>query len=290
MTKVSIIVPVYNNEKYLKECLESLTNQTLTDIEIICINDGSEDKSGNILEEFKNKDDRFIVINQENQGVSVARNYGLKIAKGEYVGFVDSDDYIDLDYYEKLYNNAKEHNADIAACSIERFSPGRKRIHLKMENVITTDNINKKLELCQAPSKSYTVNKIYKKSELDRNNLSFMEGVFYEDVRFTIRALYYLKTLVTVPNILYHYRKNLNSIVKTISDKKNQDMINAREDVINFANEHNIYFKHSPGSYIIRRKKYNLLGLTLMKVVEYKTMKQYYLFSRFLVFEIRTYV
>lgn len=100
MAKISIIVPVYNTEKFLEKCLNSLINQTLKDIEIICINDGSTDKSLQILEKFANKDKRIQIINQTNSGLSVARNIGIKKAKGEYIGFVDSDDWVDLNFFE----------------------------------------------------------------------------------------------------------------------------------------------------------------------------------------------
>ena len=114
MIKVSVIVPVFNTEKYLEKCLNSLINQTLQDIEIICINDGSTDKSADIIKKFANKDSRFKLINHEPNKQGAARNTGMKIAKGEYIGFVDSDDWVDLEYYEKLYNAAKRHNFDIA--------------------------------------------------------------------------------------------------------------------------------------------------------------------------------
>ena len=114
MSKVSVIIPVYNVEPYLEKCLDSLINQTLKDIEIICINDCSTDNSLNILEQFKNKDERIKLINlKENKGAAAARNEGLKIAKGEYLGFVDPDDYVDLNFYEELYKKAKQDDADI---------------------------------------------------------------------------------------------------------------------------------------------------------------------------------
>ena len=102
MTKISVIIPVYNSEKFLKKCLDSIINQTLNDIEIICIDDGSTDKSLRILNNFADKDNRITIINQKNSGPSAARNKGIENAKGEYIGFVDSDDWIDLDFYEKL--------------------------------------------------------------------------------------------------------------------------------------------------------------------------------------------
>ena len=117
--KVSVIIPVYNVEKYIERCLESVIHQTLKEIEIIIINDGSSDSTSKKIEKFLG-DNRVIYIKTENKGQSAARNKGLQIAKGEYVGFVDSDDYIDLDFYEKLYKRIKETNSDIAAASIVR--------------------------------------------------------------------------------------------------------------------------------------------------------------------------
>lgn len=290
MVKVSVIIPVFNNEQYLKECLDSICNQTLSDIEIICVNDGSEDNSLQIIEEYKQKDNRIILINQDNMGQSSARNNGLKIATGEYIGFVDSDDYIDKDFYEKLYNSAALNNLDMAVAGIVRFKGIRRRCMLNFDDNILEYNFNKKMKICRIPRQCYTVNKIYKRETLLENNLFFKEGMYYEDIGFTIRALYFLNGLITVPGTYYNYRKNYNSIVKTISDKKNQDMLNARKDMLEFAKEHNIEFKHCPNAYITKMTKYNLLGLTIMKVVEYETMRKYYLFSRWLVFEIRSYV
>ena len=112
--KVSIIIPVYNTEKYLRKCLDSVCNQTLQDIEIICVNDCSTDDSLEILKEYASNDNRIKIINfTENKGVAIARNTAIEQAKGEYIGFVDSDDYVDLDFYEKLYNAAKSENAEL---------------------------------------------------------------------------------------------------------------------------------------------------------------------------------
>lgn len=114
MIKISVIIPVYNVEEYLKECLDSVINQTLKEIEIICIDDCSTDSSYSILEEYAKKDSRIVLIkNKENMGVGYNRNIGIKEAKGEYIGFIDSDDYISEDYYENLYNTAKKYNSDV---------------------------------------------------------------------------------------------------------------------------------------------------------------------------------
>ena len=113
---ISIIVPVYNVEQYLDDCLISIINQTYKNIEIILIDDGSTDKSGKICDEYAKKDSRIIVIHKENGGVSSARNAGLRIAKGAYIGFVDPDDWIAEDMYEVLYSNAKKYDADVSVC------------------------------------------------------------------------------------------------------------------------------------------------------------------------------
>ena len=118
MVKISVIIPVYNVEKYLKECLDSVINQTLKDIEIICVNDGSTDNSLNILENYAKKDNRIIVISQKNKGLSGARNTGLKYCSGEYVSFIDSDDYVSKDLFELTYNNAISNNSDLVIFKI----------------------------------------------------------------------------------------------------------------------------------------------------------------------------
>ena len=125
IVKISVIIPVYNNEKYLKECLDSVCNQTWTDIEIICINDGSTDDSLNILNEYL-KDERIVVIDQTNQGAAIARNKGLEIAKGEYIGFLDADDiYIDPESLEKMFSTAKKHDADMISANLNFLTPKR---------------------------------------------------------------------------------------------------------------------------------------------------------------------
>ena len=134
LSKISIIIPVYNTEKYLKRCLESVCNQTLKDIEIICINDASSDNSIAILKEFEKKDNRIKVINlDKNEGASVARNLGIEVSRGEYLGFIDSDDCVDPDFYEKLYSKAKSKNADVV-------KGVRKKINT--DGKITVENLN----------------------------------------------------------------------------------------------------------------------------------------------------
>lgn len=264
MAKVSIIVPVYNVEKYLRKCLDSLINQTLKDIEIICINDGSTDKSLEILEEYKNRDSRIILLNQENSGQSIARNNGIKKATGEYIGFVDPDDWVDLDYYEKLYNAASTNDTDIAVGGIIRVTGIKKKKFLNFEKETITDNTNLKFELCDVPEKSYVWNKIYKTEKLKEIGLEFEKGIFYEDCIFTPQALFFLGKMVTVPNTYYYYLRRGNSTVKQRSEKAND-----------FIKEHNIDISsHEPKTY-----RFKIFGVTIFKIRQIGKRKQYALFN-----------
>lgn len=206
--KISVIVPVFNAEKYLKMCLNSLVSQTLKNIEIICIDDGSTDNSLAILDKFKSKDDRIKIIKQKNYGVSMARNNGISEAQGEYIGFVDADDWVDKDFFEKLYNAAQKYNADIATAGYYRRGKilRSKKLNYKKEEKIT--NPTEKIKAVYIPKWNYIWNKIYKRESLLKIDIPFENGRYYEDMIWLVKVIYSLNSLVTVPNIFYHYRKN----------------------------------------------------------------------------------
>mgnify|MGYP002856090484 CR=1 FL=1 len=268
--EISVIVPVYNVEKYLEECLESLINQTFKDMEIICVNDGSTDSSGEILKKYE---DRVKVINQENKGLSGARNTGIQIAQGKYIGFVDSDDWIDKNFYERLYKAITETNADIAAASIIR-GENKYRVKYFSQNVYT--NLADKLTVCGLPKSCYVWNKLYK-SELVKSS-EFSQGVYYEDVIWIPNILKKANSIVTVPETEYHYRRNSNSIVKSIqSEKKQRDLYNAHEFLADFFEENNV-----PMSKKYKRityKIYYLWKIPILKIKSYKEHWEYYLFG-----------
>ena len=198
MIKVSIIVPVYNMEKYLRECLDSLVNQTLKDIEIICINDGSKDNSLEILNEYSQKDSRIKVINKENEGQGVARNLGISKAQGEFIGFVDPDDWVELDMYEKMYNQAKTLDSEIVICDHTRYSEFDQKswkprtfdkaispVKSVRLNVESGKNIDKELiNSTLLVSPCYSVNKIYNREFLLKNNIKFSQMRCFEDVMY----------------------------------------------------------------------------------------------------------
>lgn len=244
MTKLSIIVPVYNVEKYLPKCLESLIKQTLKDIEIICVNDGSMDNSLAILKEFASRDSRIRIIDNQHQGVAKTRNTGIEQSTGEYIGFVDSDDYIDIDFFEKLYNSATKSNSDIAIASILKHKNFFNIYNAKYTKEETAITIQDKIKLCEDKKHFffYAWNKIYHSGFIKENNIKFSEGQIYEDVMFAIKALYYSNKIISVYGTKYHYIEHENSLTK-YKDKtgeKEQDLVKAYSELQEFCNSKNI--------------------------------------------------
>ena len=232
MIKLSIIVPVYNVAEYLERCLNSLINQTLNEIEIICVNDGSTDNSLCILKKFAELDKRIKIINQKNKGLSGARNTGIKLVQGEYFGFLDSDDWVDLDYFEKLYKRAKNCDADISLGDFIRKGKFKHKIRLKLNKEEEFVGDNEKFYGSQFYHFPCVWNKIYKTSKF--NDLRFIEGIYFEDGPYTIQALNRANKVVTCCNTYLYYFVNPNSIVKTLNKKKEQDMYNSSNFILNY--------------------------------------------------------
>lgn len=209
--KVSVIVPVYNTEKYIRRCVDSIINQTLKDIEIILVDDGSTDRCPEILDEYSINDNRIIVIHKENEGQGSARNMGLDIAKGEFIGFVDSDDWIDLDMYEKLYERVREQKADMAVCNRRVFNEEDKlSTKVDVGNEVFS-NINDDLTefIIEHLLYPYTVggcNKIYLKELIDDSNIRFKEvkEVGSEDALFNYCFLISAKIVVSINNTCHN--------------------------------------------------------------------------------------
>lgn len=221
MTKISIIVPVYNVENYLRECLDSLINQTLTDIEIICVDDGSTDNSLAILEEYQTKDSRIKIFTQKNQGVSVARNLGIKKATSEYIFFVDSDDWIDLKACEILYKTAKERNSEILLFS---FYKTRNKTFEKDGRLIEAQEKfgAQNTSFKDSPTLFFNLPlqiwvKFYKSDLLLNNNIEFPVNIHHgEDRYFFIKSCTIAKTVSFLNEYLYYYRVDTpNSLTKS---------------------------------------------------------------------------
>ncbi|MBO7641698.1 MAG: glycosyltransferase [Alphaproteobacteria bacterium] len=284
--KISVIIPVYNVEKYLARCLDSVTKQTLKDIEIICINDGSIDKSVSIVEQYAKKDKRISLINQENKGLSAARNTGMRVARGKYISFVDSDDWIDLDFLEKLYNAAESCGADAACSEIRRpHVSGAAPYKLKFEKSQVLSNAAEKFKILDLPMRCSVWNKIYLRSELERQGLKFIEGMLFEDIPFTIRYIFSCKKVITVPGVVYHYWANPKSICRDLKDKAQIDMLKARADFIQFSRENHIICDEKV--YVKSKTFYKLFGILVLKIYKWETIEKYYLFGLIPFFEKR---
>ena len=273
--KVSIVVPVYNVERYLARCLDSILSQTLADIEIICINDGSTDESLSILKEYAKRDDRIVVVSQENKGVSAARNVGIEIAKGEYISFIDSDDWVAPNFIEKLYETAVKNNADISACGIIRCRKHYKIPLLVYDKSVVTANYNKKLELADIPTYCYVWNKLYRKEALQNSNIRFETGRIYEDVLFTPHILYYTKVFATVPDTNYYYYRHKNTIVKTRNKKSRQDYAYAMTKLKEFFKDKKV----NVSAWETKVKKLKFIGLTIFKTITKRNIKKHVLFN-----------
>lgn len=230
---ISIIVPVYNVAAYLDRCLESLVNQTYQNLQIIVIDDGSTDGSNEICDKWAAKDRRIYVVHKENKGLSNARNDGLKVAEGEYIGFVDSDDYISIFMYEYLIYAIEKYNADISICNfievdINRCEEIDKNKILKIEQVLQNDSNYNKIQNMHG---NYVWNKLYKKSILEHE---FENVQVHEDVIFNNIAFCRAKKIVYVNEILYYYYWRENSLMKygTFTE---MDVLKADESCIKYA-------------------------------------------------------
>ena len=219
---ISVIVPIYNVEKYLQRCIDSIINQTLKDIEIILVNDGSTDNCGNIIDEYAKQDERIVAIHKENGGQSSARNIGLDIAKGKYVGFVDSDDWISNDMYELLYKSITEDNYDIAVCGRSAYSSDNKmlnEIKIKDEK-INLEEISLQNYVASKLFYSHTVvvwNKLYSKDIIDTHKIRF-EDVSYvgsEDALFNYQVLCHVKKIRAIDKVCYSQLSREDSTART---------------------------------------------------------------------------
>ncbi len=217
MPKASIIVPVYNVENYLKKCIDSILIQEEKDFELILIDDGSNDNSGNICDEYANNDNRIKVIHNTNQGPSMARNAGLDICTGSYITFVDSDDYIEKDYLSKMIKKAEENNADVVICGFKQIFNHQIEIHtVKEEKKIDKNEytegllIQRGYGLCRC--------KLYKK-EIINNTRFKSELIVGEDTFFNLNISKKLEKCIYIKDVLYNYNVNPESLVRKYNKK-----------------------------------------------------------------------
>lgn len=225
--KVSIIIPVYGVEQYISKCLDSLVNQTLEDIEIVVVNDGSPDNSQKIIDKYvKRYPDKVKSYIKENGGQGSARNYGIKYATGEYIGYVDSDDYVEKDMYERLYNKAKEDDLDIVICGSYNVVEETDEKTTDLDRIIFD---NKKLNAFFGRMAVW--NKIYKKSLV--SNMKFRSKVWYEDLDFTVNVLSKAKKIDYVNEPFYDYLIREGSTMNNSKIERNREILLAFDEIKN---------------------------------------------------------
>lgn len=228
---VSVIIPVYNVENYLKRCIDSIINQSLKNIEIILIDDGSLDSSSKICDEYLTLDERIKVVHKQNEGLGMARNTGIDIAVGKYIAFVDSDDYIEDNMYELLYNKAKLTNSNVVFCNSVWEGVKGDRINIVdfEQDRTFSDNIINLARAFVIPNNEFghTIcltawHGIYELSHIKNNNVRFISERFIpsEDKYFHLNLFKYITKVSFIPQILYHYCENSTSIIHTFNYKK----------------------------------------------------------------------
>ena len=237
---ISVIIPVYNVEKYIKRCLDSVINQTYENLEIILVDDGTPDNSGVICDEYAKKDERIKVIHKENGGLSSARNAGLDIAKGEYISFIDSDDYISDNFIERLYENLSENGAEIAQCGFKRTAKDSEEKDSVSESVKIYSGVEMLGHIHDEKGAETVVvwNKLYK-AELFCD-VRFPVGKIHEDEATTYKIFYKVKKVAMFDDKNYFYFFNENSITNKAFSLKKLDYIDALEERMAFCKEHNL--------------------------------------------------
>lgn len=254
---ISIIVPVYNMEKYIDKCINSIINQTYKNIEIIIVDDGSTDKSSKMIDKYKKIDKRIKVYHKKNGGLSDARNYGLEKATGEYIGFVDSDDYIENNMYEILYNNLIKYKADISVVNYnlvyEKDFNYKKNVKEISDRLIILNKIETiKLLFDDNKFGNFAWNKLYKRELF--NNIKYPIGRNMEDLGTTYKIIDKCNRIVYDPIPLYNYLQRNNSIVNTIN-------ISFFEDTYTLTYERFIYLDNKYG--FIKENHFNTIRLLL---------------------------
>ena len=264
---ITVVIPIYKVEEYLRECIDSILGQTYKNLEIILVDDGSPDKCGKICDEYASKDDRCIVIHQENQGLSGARNSGIQIAKGAYITFVDSDDYVNKDMIEIMYNHMVEDNADMVVAGFESFfedgtkssnDHGGKVFKLSKEEALDCFLFNDYLTPCAC-------GKLYKTSLW--KGIRFPKGKLFED-QFTIYKIIDLtQRIIYLSEPMYHYRKRSGSIGHSNFSEKTYDLYAAINEEFNYINDK--YAEKCP-NIIVAKIFWEIVFVNMMILSNYK--------------------
>ena len=256
---ISVIVPVYNVQEYLVQCVESLVHQTYNNIEILLVDDGSTDDSGLICDKYADEYENIYVYHKTNGGLSSARNYGIDKANGEYLSFIDSDDFVDTDLYRILINAIIDNSADVVIFGFYNYYSKEKMVKMNLkENSITTYyGLDANLRLYTDFS---SCNKLYRKGVFD--NIRFPEGKLYEDARTTYRIAEIINSLIVIPEYIYYYRQRETGIMGTFSTDNYLDRVSVWSEIYEFEKNK---FSDEELQYILQRK--NQLVLELISTI-----------------------
>ncbi len=271
---ISIIVPVYNIEKYLSRCIESVLNQTYKNWEAIFINDGSIDNSLKILEEYKKRDRRIKIIDKKNAGSGAARNDGIENSNGEYIAFLDSDDWYEKDFLEKLYNNLKENNSDVSMCN-----PRMVYDNIEKNNKINT-YFFKSIELMKNPREILGIlampvvwNKLYRKDIIVKNMIRFPNYSFCEDVEFLYKVFLYVNKVSKIEDDLYNYYQREDSATKKIKEEAIEQFYKVLENLEKYIR--NNFSEKLEAFYLYKIQFIYSVSITLLtKINNDKTLKK----------------
>lgn len=263
MQKVSIIVPAYNVENYIERCIESLLSQTLKEIEIIIVNDGSTDQTKEKILPYKKKyPEKVIYLEKENGGLSSARNYGMPYAKGEYIAFIDSDDYVEKDMYEEMYKEAKNKNADMVECDFLWEYPKK----IKEDHGVLAKNKSELITI----NRVVAWNKLIKREIIEKAKVEFPMGLRYEDVEFFYKLVPYLERVSLINRCFVHYVQRSNSIANT-QNIRTMEIFTVLENVIKYYKDKGFYDKYKEElEYIYTRF---LLCSSLKRMIKIKDKK-----------------
>lgn len=234
MIKVSVVIPVYNGEGYIKRCLDSLIEQTLDSVEVIIVNDGSKDNTLSLLQQYQERyPNLFKVFTVVNGGQGIARNFGAKQAKGKYLCFIDSDDYVHPEMLQKLYDSAENNQSDLVICSYYRVNEQGDILYSEMDKVR-----NIKINMNTSPW-----NKLFLKEKWDKYEIKFSEGLWYEDLEATLTYLLISENISYLKEPLYYYVQRENSSINKY-DQRIENIFEVTGNIYNFAKKNNVLEKN----------------------------------------------
>lgn len=286
MCKISVVVPVYNCEEYLYESINSILNQSFTDFEVICVNDGSTDQSLRILNNLKKEDNRIIIIDKQNGGCGSARNVGIENASGDYIYFFDPDDYVNNTALEKLYENAENNNSDIVLSQIAWYQEGNKinfdKPGFDLDALFTDVDFNR-FTFNYSDIKDYVLNsyfapwtKLYKNSFLKENSFRFEEHIAFDDVPFHVQTIIESQRISFVPEAFYYYRTNNSGSVNNTSSNA-PDIIRICDIVEEFLKEKSLFETFKPNFYKFKTIQLLLYIISSNSETYYKYVKNEFL-------------